>query len=808
MCVSFSDTLKEMEKGLSTKEALEKLLLVGKNEISMVTRFSPLSLFFSQFPTFINGILALASLFSFIIGDGLDGSLILCILLLNGIFGFIQEYKAEKSLEKLKTFITPLARVVRDGKETQIPSSELVPGDVVILSEGDRIVADGKLFHSFHPEIDESILTGESIPVIKKDDDLVFGGTLIIKGKGMLSIEKTGMNTRFGQIAQTLATIETDKTPLQKNLTSLGKILSLIAIFISVSLIPIGLSQGKPLFPLLLLSVSIAIAAIPEGLPAVITIALAIGTNRMAKKNAIIRKMPAVETLGSVQIIISDKTGTLTQNNMRVKKHWVHKKESMEKVLRACVLGNTASLVIKEDGGDDWDVVGDKTDGALLLFAKSYIKDLENFRNEGKILDEYVFDPEAKTITTVFEKNSSKGRFASGQKKKYVFVRGAPEEILEKCALSKEEKQKIEHLFEEYAKEGLRVIGFGWKTETHNNKKRKHLENNLEFLGFVGIYDPPRPEAAQTIRMAKEAGIHTVMVTGDNELTALAIAKEIGLIQKDEDVITGEELQNISDEELQKVLLKTPVFARTNPQDKLRLVNLFKEMGYIVGVTGDGVNDTLALKRADVGIAMGQSGTDVAREASDIVLTDDNFATLVNAVEEGRTIYNNIVKAITYLLSGNLAEISLVFFAALLGIPSPLLPTQILWINIVTDGLPALALASDTKDVSLLTQKPRNPTQPILTLSRIVFILSVGFGLSVSLLLLFYTLLGMGNETLARTITFNALAICHVLIAFLVRGVSLFKAGRFLWITVFITILVQIIVSTTPFFQTIFHLGF
>ncbi|OGH52609.1 MAG: hypothetical protein A3G13_00165 [Candidatus Levybacteria bacterium RIFCSPLOWO2_12_FULL_37_7] len=787
-----------MERGLKNQKAAELLKTFGKNEITIKKQFFVVSLFLSQFPTFINGILALAALFSFFIGDILDGGLILFILVLNGIFGFIQEYKAEKSLEKLQAFVTPLSRVLRDGKEVQIPTSEIVPQDLVILSEGDRIPADGGIVYSSHMEIDESLLTGESIPVIKKQNDEIFGGTLVVKGKGHLLVKKTGLNSRFGQIAQTLSSIETDKTPLQKNLTVLGKILSFIALGISMSLVTIGLMQGKPLLPIILVAVSIAIAAIPEGLPAVITIALAIGTSRMAKKKAIIRKMPAVETLGSVQVVISDKTGTLTQNAMRVKKHWVKEKDFLPDILRASILGNTASLIRKEDGGEDWDVIGDKTDGALLLFAQAHIKNLESFKKEGRIIDEYVFDPETKTITTVFEKN----------KKRFVFVRGAPEEIIEKSTLKDDEKEKIKSQYESYAKEGLRVIAFGSKIESHDNKKREHLESNLEFLGFIGIYDPPRIEAKNTLKKAKQAGINIVMVTGDNELTALTIAKEIELIEKDEDIITGEELEQIADEELKKVLPKTRIFARAEPQHKLRLVRLFKEMGYVVGVTGDGINDTLALKRADVGIAMGEKGTDVAREASDIVLLDDNFATLVSAIEEGRTIYSNIAKAVTYLLSGNLAEISLVFFAAIFGLPSPLLPTQILWINLVTDGLPALALASDTKDTGLLKKKPRDPKQPILTSARILFVVLVGFGLSLSLLYLFHFLLGKGNETLARTITFNLLIIFHLLLAFIVRGSSPFKAGRFLFATVFITILAQTLITTVPFLQTIFHLGF
>lgn len=785
-----------MESGLTASQALDKLRLFGKNEIILKHRFSITALFLSQFTTVLNGILASAAILSFFIADITDSVFIFSILLLNGLFGFMQEYRAEKSLEKLKSFITPLSRVIRDGKQVQIPTDLVVPGDLVVLGEGDRVPADGKLTLSHHIEADESVLTGESLPVIKKQDDQLSSATLVTKGRGHLLVEQTGMNTRFGQIAQTLSTIETDQTPLQVRLNKLGKNLSLLAIVAAFLLVPVGMTQGKSLIPLLLLAISVGIAAIPEGLPAVITISLALGTSRMAKKHAIVRKMQAVETLGAVQVILTDKTGTLTQNNMQVKKHWTHDAKSLPLLVKACVLGNTATLIEKANGPTGkWEAVGDKTDAALLLWAKS--QHLDGWEKKGKIVDEYVFDPATKTVTTIWQQDS----------KQYVFVRGAPEEILENSRLSKTEKEKIANLLTEYAKEGLRVIGFGTKTETHfKSKDRDHLEDNLTFLGIVGIYDPPRLEAKKAVLDAKNAGIQVVMVTGDNEITATAIAKETGLIEHDQDVVTGDELARISDEELSKILDKTRVFARTKPEDKLRLVSLFKKKGYVVGVTGDGVNDALALKRSDVGIAMGESGTDVAKEASDIILTDDNFSTLVKAVEEGRNIYNNIVQSIMYLLSGNLAEISLVFFGTLLGMPAPLLPTQILWINLVTDGLPALALASDTKHPNILAQKPRDPNDPILTKDRLVFIAIVGFGMAIGLLGIFALLLGRVNEEVARTIVFNLLIFFHLGIVFLVRKKSPFRFNKFFVFSFFVTLILQVLITTVPIFQNIFHL--
>lgn len=782
-------------KGLSSREIEEKLKIFGKNEIKSSDRFSKVSLFIKQFPSFINLVLLLGGLFSLLLRNYIDASFIFSIIFLSGVLGFIQEYNAEKSLEKLKNYIKPVSRVIRNGKEEQIQSSEIVPGDIVILSEGDYVPADGNVFFSRHMEIDESILTGESIPIAKNEKDLVFSGTIVSKGHGRILIENTGMNTKFGKIAQTLTTIKSDKTPLQKNLSSLGKVISIIAVSAALLLIPIGLSQERSLLSLILLSISAGISAIPEGLPAVITIALAIGTNRIVKKKAIVRKMSSVETLGAVQIILSDKTGTLTKNEMTVKDFYLEKEENLNLLLKSCVVGNSAALIQKEDGKIE--AIGDKTDSSLLVFAKEKSGELESLTEGGKIIDEYVFDPTTKLITTAWEEDS----------KKYIFVRGAPEKVLENSNLDDIQKNKIKKSFEEYAKKGYRIIGFGFKHSDGKTQNRYELEKNLEFLGFVGIYDPPREEAALAIKNAREAGIKTIMVTGDNPLTALTIAKEIGLVEMDEGVISGEDLDKISDADLEKIILKTNIFARIKPEDKLRLVTILKKMGFVVGVTGDGVNDALALKKSDVGVSMGQSGTDVAKEASDIVLSDDNFSTLIQAVLEGRTIYNNILKSITYLLTSNLSEISLIVIAAVFRMPDPLLPTQILWINLVTDGLPALALANDNSNNHVLKEKPRNPNQQILTPKRIGFILSVGLFIAIILLIAFKILLGSGSELFAKTIIFNMLIFSHLALAVLLRGNSIFKFNKLLFASIIMTIILQITITVNPFFQQIFRLG-
>lgn len=788
-----------MDKGLTSSEATRKQKTFGKNEITTQERISTLSLFISQFPTFINAILVTAAILSFITLSAIDGIFILIILFLNAFFGFIQEYRAEKSLDKLKTYVKSIVRVIRDGQEIQLDAVDLVPGDVVLVSEGDRIPADGKIISDKFLEIDESILTGESLSVIKNRKDSVFSGTLVTKGSSHIVIETTGNKTRFGQIAQTLAGVAPDKTPLQKRLDGLAKVLSIIILAVAAFIIPIGIFQGKEFVPLLLIAVSIGIAAIPEGLPAVVTISLAIGTSKMAKRKAIVRRIQSVETLGAVQIIITDKTGTLTQNIMRVKKFWTGKNEYLNSLLKACVLGNTASL-IEKDGPLKWDIVGDKTDGALLLWAREQKQDLQSLKKEGAILEEYSFDPQKATVTTIWvdKKNT-----------KHIFVRGAPEIVLSKSKASPKEKKEILKTYQEYARDGFRVIGFATRISKHSlHIAREDAEKNLTFLGIVGIYDPPRLETKKAVIDARRAGIQTIMVTGDNSLTAEHIAKEIGLLEKGDDIATGEEIDKLTDEQLEKIILKTRIFARTKPEDKLRLVTVLKKMGYVVGVTGDGVNDALALKRADVGLAMGESGTDVAKEASDIVLTDDNFSTVVSAVEEGRTIYNNILKAITYLLTSNLSELSLVIFASLLNMPNPFFPTQILWINLVTDGIPALALASDNRDASVLSKKPRHPNSPILSNSRLTFIATVGFSLSLFLLFIFSTLLENGSsETLARTIIFNVLIASHMILAFIVRGRLIFRLNKFLIVGVLFTIVLQAVITFNPFFQIIFRLG-
>lgn len=782
------------ELGLSTHEVLKRQSIYGKNEIPAQETFSAGGLFLSQFPTVINGILFIAVLLSLFLKNYIDCIFILTILIINAVFGFFQEYRAQKSIEKLRQYTAPSARVIRGGKEEKVLAAELVPDDIVILDEGGRVPADGVLTEVNHLEIDESVLTGESLSVMKPEKSEVYMGTLATKGNGVFAVKATGVNTKVGQIAHTLSSIPEGKTPLAQNMDSLGKMLSYLGLLIGLLIIPVGYFLHLPIVPLILVGASIGIAAIPEGLPAVVTIALALGTHRMAKWGAVVRKMPVIETLGAVQFILVDKTGTMTQNSMQVKKYWIKNKEDLPLLLESCLFGNTAALVEKSNGRD-FEVVGDRTDGALLIWAREF----ENISipEDGRIIDEYVFDSKKKTITTIWKRKG----------KNHVFVRGAPEAILERCELSAIEKQAAKEQFEAFAKEGLRVIGFGAKIEHHSKHlTRTHLERHLHFLGFLGLYDPPRKEVKDAVQKAQKAGINVVMVTGDNELTAITIAREIGIVEKQDDVVTGEQLRSFTDEELAEILTKVKIFARTRPEEKLRLVTLLQNQGFIVGVTGDGINDAMALEKANVGISMGRSGTDVARESSDIVLTDDNFSTLVKAVEEGRIIYKNILNATLYLISGNLAELSLVFFAVLLKLPFPFVPTQILWINLITDSLPALALAIGSKDASVMRAKPRDPKGSLLTPSRIVFVCLIGLTLGLGLLLLFAYILSVNSETFARITVFNLLIYFHLIIVMAIGRHSLAKGNIFLVMTVIFIFLLQIFVTNSSFFQSLFLL--
>jgi len=696
-------------KGLTSTQVSQLLTKYGLNVITEQKKKSIFVKFFEQFNNFLTILLIGAALLSFLLGESLDGGLIIGIVILNGLFGLYQEAKAEESLAMLKKMTVTKVRVIRDEKEIEIDSKYLVPGDLVYLEEGIKIPADGIVFKSINLEINESTLTGESFPVIKVEKEEVFSGTIVAKGRGYITITKIGNETKFGQIAHNLSTIEDGTTPLQKKLADLTRFIGIGGIVLSVIVFLVSLFEGTGYFPAFLLSVSLAVAVVPEGLPAVMTITLAIGMKRMAKKKAIMRKLSAIEALGSITLIATDKTGTLTTNKMQVKEIYVDnnqflisnfqtnlksqitnfKNNASNLLVLNGILCSTASLVYIHDHGS-WDVLGDPTEGALLFLAQNQGLNIEEIRKSWKLIDEKPFDSVTKMMSVVVKNKSE-----------ITFTKGAPESILNICdkemigdketKMNEREKNKIKKQVEEWASKGLRVLAFS-KSKT--------------FLGMVAIHDAPRPEVKEAVLKAKRAGIKVVMITGDNEKTAEAIGVSSGLINIGDEILTGHQIEEFSDDELLKILPRVKIFARTNPFQKHRIVLLYQKLGEIVAVTGDGVNDAIALKQADVGVAMGLVGTDVARETADMVITDDNFATIITAVEEGRNIINSIKNAIKYLLACNVSEAIALLIGLILGLPTLFYPIQLLYINLVTDGLPALILAFSPRDAGLMSITP------------------------------------------------------------------------------------------------------
>lgn len=807
------------EKGLSAKKAQELLAHFGTNEIKETRKFTLLSSFISQFNNFLTILLILAGVISFLLGEKIDSLFIFLIVILNALFGLYQEAKAEKSLETLKKLTVSMVRVRRDGKEQEIDSRFLVPGDIIFIEEGNKVPADAKILESMHLEVNEAVLTGESLPVEKEagknKDENIYMGTIVAKGRGYAEVSATGGSTKFGQIAKTLSTIEKVKTPLQKKMEIFSKQIGIIGILASISVFILSFIQDKTLLESFIFAVSLAVAVVPEGLPAVMTITLAIGVEKMAKKKAIIRKLNSIEALGSVTLVATDKTGTLTTNKMTVKKIWVDEKEydthnypstSSEAFLKMLINGMlccTASLNKKIDESE-FEIIGDSTEGAVLLLAQKTGQSPDLIKNEWKIIDELSFNPMTKRMTVVAEKDHER----------LVFTKGAPESILSVCdrvmignkelPMTPDKKTLIEKEFQKFACEGFRMIAFSYKKDD-----KKELEKDQIFLGFVGIADPVREEVKEAVRRAGEAGIKIVMITGDNELTAEAVGVETGIIKKGEIILTGAQLDKYTDEDLIKVLPETRIFARTTPDHKYRLVKLFQSMKEIVTVTGDGVNDALALKQADVGVAMGITGTDVAKETADMIVTDDNFASLINAIDYGRNIFNQTKNVIIYLLAGNLGEVIYITASLVLHLPI-LTPLQILYLNIATDGLPAIMLAFAPKNPDIMREKPRKNTN-ILENKNLYYIFFVG--LLTALLSAFSVLPFMekgGNGTALTTvltvlILVQQLILLDIWIGYkpLFTKIKLIRKPIFL-IAFFQPFLLQLIIIYTPFLAEVF----
>lgn len=771
---------REISRGLSTKEAEERQKKYGLNEISHKKKSSPIVIFFSQFNDFIVWILIAATIISGLMGDLADAVTILIIVAVNAIMGFVQEYKTERSLEALKELAAPSCKALRDGALKVINSIYVTIGDMIILEAGDRIPADGTFIEASSLMVDESLLTGESVGVSKdyrKGKNQGFMGTTILKGRGILFVDSIGMQTEMGKIANLLDNIEEEKSPLRERLDSLGKILVILCLGICAVVTILGILRGNEVSEMFLLGVSLAVAAIPEGLAAIVTVALALGVSRMLKKNALVRKLPAVETLGCTSVICSDKTGTLTQNKMTVKEIYINGRiydldkenvDSSTSLAKALVYCNDCNYDFKIKNIDKA-LHGDPTETALV---KAFFKDvnlLKGYVSRVQRVFDIPFDSNRKMMSVIVREGS----------KEVCYMKGAPERVIDKCsyilengtikALTTQKRRQVASYIEVMSNRALRCIAAAYKEE--GVVRNDSLEKDLIFLGVAGSIDPPRVEVRDAVLKCKLAGIKPVMITGDHKNTALAIAKSINICNTDDQGITGEEIEKLSDAELEKKVMNVRVFARVSPHHKLRIVKAFKNQNNIVAMTGDGVNDAPAIKEADIGVAMGISGTDVTKEAASMVLMDDNFRTIVSAVEEGRIIYDNIRKFIRYLLSCNLGEVLTMFLASIFYLPNPLTPIQILFVNLATDGLPAIALGVDPADKDIMMQQPREKGESIFARGLWSKILVRGCLIGICTLMAFMTgrLYGMDLAT-CRTLALTTLVMSQLLHVFECRS--------------------------------------
>ncbi|HKZ95340.1 MAG TPA: cation-translocating P-type ATPase [Candidatus Bathyarchaeia archaeon] len=747
--------------GLSEQDAKNRLSQFGYNELKERKRVTPLQIFLGQFKDIFVIMLFVATAISFLIGEIVDAGTIAAIVVLNSVVGFIQEYRSEKAIEAMKKLTAPKARVLRDGGEVLIPAKEVVPGDIVVLEEGDRIPADGRAIEAVNLKTNEAVLTGESTPVSKgvgivdekapvgDRKNSIFMATHVIYGRGKAVITSTGMGTEFGKIAEIVQTLEEEETPLKQKLARFAKKLGIIIVIICAIIFVLelyevfvlqvyqGPSVLENILKTFMTAVALAVSAVPEGLPAVVTISLAFGARELAKRNAIIRRLSSAETLGATTVICSDKTGTLTKGEMTVRKVYVNGKmidvtgvgyepkgEFLNNGIRVEPKENKDLNLLLRAGSlctnahyDGKNVIGDTTEGALIVAAAKAGMVRKDLEKEYPRVQEVPFSSERKRMTTVHK---------TPEGKLVVYVKGAPEIVLERSIkiqkdgeaekLNAKERKTILEINEKMASDALRVLGVAYKVLSDNtpaNIDENVAENDLVFVGLMGMIDPPREEAKEANHKCQQAGIKTVMITGDHKLTAVAIAKELGMLKSDM-VLTGSELDKMSDEEFEKTVDPVTVYARVSPEHKLRIVRALKKKGHIVAMTGDGVNDAPALKQSDIGVAMGITGTDVTREAADMVLADDNFATLVTAVEGGRTIYDNIRKFSFFLMRCNFDELFLIGTFALLGLELPLTAGMILWLNLVTDGGPALALTMDPPEKDVMKRHPRNPNEGIL----------------------------------------------------------------------------------------------
>ena len=839
----------DMIKGLSSEQVEEKRSVYGTNEIVSKNKKSIAKMILEQFQDFMIIILIIAAVISGIVGQSngegfTDSIIILVIVILNAVIGVIQELKAQKSLESLKNLSAPHSKVIRDGKLQDLESKYLVPGDIVVLETGDYVPADLRLIEAVNLKTQEAALTGESLPVEKTAEKIdkadigigdrlnqAFSSSLVTYGRGKGIVVSIGMQTEVGKIATMLDSVDDSETPLSRRLEALGKTLGIAALVVCLVIFAVGsFVHGREIFEMFMTAVSLAVAAIPEGLPAISTIVLSIGVQRMVKRNAIIRTLPSVETLGSATVICSDKTGTLTQNKMTVEKIFYNneifgveeKKYNVDDHLR--LLMN--SMILCNDtkvtkDGEEFKLAGDPTETALVDLGIKLNMLKTTMDDENPRVEEIPFDSERKLMSTV--NNTNQGLF--------VYTKGGVDEILSKCskiyldnqemALSAENINYIKQVNEEMAKGALRVLAMAYKRvdKVPTRNEMNNLESELVYIGMVGMIDPARPEAKEAVEKCKTAGIKPVMITGDHKVTAMAIAKDIGILENESEAITGSELEKMPQEELEKNVKNYSVYARVSPEHKVRIVKAWQSQGEVVAMTGDGVNDAPALKTADIGAAMGIVGTDVAKEAADVVLTDDNFATIVSAVEEGRRIYDNILKAVQYLLSSNIGEIIVLFVATMFGwLAEPLLPIHILWINLVTDSLPALALSVDPAEKDIMKRKARKDKN-IFSKGMTFRVIYQGIMVGVLTLLAFcigcrFDFASLANPEVAmtaQTMAFAVLAMSELVHAYNVRSnkESIFKlklkTNMVLVLATLVSLLLMVVVLGVPVLQGMFE---
>ena len=873
------ETLKELnsaETGLSQTEAQKRLAEYGPNELKKEKRASPIKMFLEQFTDILIIILLIATALSLAVGEIVDAIVIIAIVLATAMLGFVEEFRSEKAVEALKKMTAPTATILRDGREVKAPTSQIVPGDVILLYTGDKVPADSRLIESVNLKVDEASLTGESSPVNKNVDtcgeetalndrrNMAFTGTVVVYGRGKAVATTTGMNTEFGKIAKMVQMTEEEETPLEKRTQSIGKWIGILSVAICLGVGVIGIVEGRNIIDMILWGISLAVAAVPEALPAIVTGALAVGMYRMARVHAIVKKLPAVETLGCTSVICSDKTGTMTKGEMTVQRIYVDdqvikvtgvgyepegnflvedrkidlKDEQLRTLLTASTLCNDAKLE-KDTATERWIIKGDPTEGALIVASAKAGLWKEDMEKQQPRVGEIPFSSETKRMTTM--------HITSGGKKT-AYMKGAPEIVLSKCTkvltngkiskLTEDDRTGILKVNEAMARQALRNLGFAFKElpETVNTCDEK-IEKDFVFIGIMGMIDPPREEVKEAIYTCKKAGINVVMVTGDHRLTAVAVAKELNLLGENEEegnVLTGEELEKLSDEQLADIVQKVVIYARVSPEHKMRIVKAWKAKGQIVAMTGDGVNDAPALKMSDIGVSMGITGTEVTKEASDMVLTDDNFASIIKAVREGREIYDNIKKYLTYLMRCNIMEI-LVMFIAVISVPtlakifSPNAPTavigdatialtaaQLLWVNLTTDGLPAIALGIDPGDPDIMERKPRDPNESVFTLDVKLY-LSLTPILMTALLLFGYFFYhpweGPAQLLEARTQLLTAMITMELANAISARSLKypIWKAGafknKFLWYAVGSSFLLQLFVLYTPGLNSAFNVS-